>query len=175
MPGVRLVPPRREHARAWAKWRDEPLSQRYNPLSPTSVVELERRLNVVASRFDDYHASEFRWMVEYGGEIIGTVAVSQPSWAMGYAEISYMLGQAYHGRGLGTQAVALMIEKAFRESDLVRLFATISVENLASQRLVEKLGFVQEGRLREHYLIQERRVDEFVYGLLRREWLAQQA
>jgi ribosomal-protein-alanine N-acetyltransferase len=89
---------------------------------------------------------------------------------MGYSEIGYMLSESHQGRGLGTAAVSLFVAKIFRESSLDRLFATISVENAASIRLVTRLGFTREGLLREHFLIEGRRVDELVYGILRREW-----
>jgi ribosomal-protein-alanine N-acetyltransferase len=48
--------------------------------------------------------------------------------------------------------------------------AYVATDNTASWRLLERLGFCREGLLREHYVIQDRRVDEFVYGLLRPEW-----
>ena len=51
-----------------------------------------------------------------------------------------------------------------------REIAHIAEENVASQRLIEGVGFYHEGTLREHYIIQGRRVSERVYGLLRDEW-----
>jgi ribosomal-protein-alanine N-acetyltransferase len=109
-------------------------------------------------------------MVQLGDEVIGTLSAMNPSWGMGYIEIGYMLAASHHGRGLGTRAVALLVAKLFRETELYRIFATISVENIASIKLLERLGFIREGVLREHYLIQGRRVDEAIYGLLRHEW-----
>jgi len=109
-------------------------------------------------------------MVELGGDVIGTVSAMNPSWAMGYVEIGYMFGERYHGRGHGTRAVTLFVEKIFRETDLHRVYATVSVENTASIRLLERLGFTREGIMRQHYLIQGRRIDEIIFGLLRHEW-----
>ncbi len=167
---VRLVPIRAEHAAAWREWREQPSSQRFNPLLHFSVEHLTRRiLTSCTSDLADRTRSEYRWLVEFGGEHIGTVSIEQPSWRMGYAEIGYMMGEKYHGRGLGGRAVALFVEKLFGETDLHRLYASIAQDNVASRRLAERLGFVREGRLRQHYLIQDRRVDEIVYGLLRHE------
>lgn len=170
MTRLRLIPPAKSDAAAWAAWRNEPLGRRFNPLKPSAIEVLERRLEACSSDLRDRTVSEYRWMMEYGGELIGTVALSGLSWSMGYAEISYWLAEAFHGRGLGSRAVAMLLDLVFAESELERLSALISRENLASKRLIERLGFTLEGCLREHYLIQGRRVDVLVYGLLRREW-----
>lgn len=168
---IRLVPMGVEHAAAWHRWREQPSSQRYNPLFPLTVADLTRRLSTICTgQLADRTRYEYRWVVALGGEAIGTVATERPSWNMGYAEIGYMLADTHHGKGLGTRAVALFVDKLFRETNLHRLFALISSENIPSMRLVERLGFTREGQMREHYIIQGRRVDEMMYGLLRREW-----
>jgi ribosomal-protein-alanine N-acetyltransferase len=170
---LRLVPGRPEHAPLWHRWRSEAASQRFNPLFQLTVDELAHRLkNVCSSDLFERRRSEYRWMIECGTEIIGTVSAMNLSWSMGYVEIGYMLGEEHHGRGHGTRAVALLVEKLFGETRLHRVYATVSVENDASIRLLERLGFTREGVMREHYLIQGRRVDEVIYGLLRPEWEA---
>ncbi len=168
---LRLVPARAEHAPLWHRWRGEPASQRFNPLFPLTVEELERRLRTYwSSDLADRRRTEYRWMVEVDGEVVGTVSAMNASRGMGYVEIGYMLAESHQRRGLGTRAVALLVEKLFRETDLHRVYAVVSVENAASIRLLERLGFTREGVMREHYLIQGRRVDEIIYGLLRHEW-----
>ena len=52
-------------------------------------------------------------------------------------------------------------------TDLRKLLAMVHVDNIASCRLLERLGFQREGLLREHYLIEGEPVDEVLYGLLR--------
>jgi len=168
---LRLAPMRPEHAPHWLRWREQPASQRFNPLLHLPVEHLARRLSAACtSDLSDRARGEYRWLVEEGRAPVGTVAATNVSWGMGYAEISYMLDEARHGRGLGTRAVALLVEKLFRETDLHRLYALISPENTPSVRIAERLGFTREGLMRQHYLIQGRRVDELVYGLLRHEW-----
>ncbi len=168
-----LVAARPEYAALWHAWRSERASQRFNPLFPLSVEELARRLaNYIGSDLSDRRRPEFRWMVEADGIIVGTVSAMNPSWNMGYVEIGYMLGEQYHGRGFGTRAVSLLVDKIFRETNLHRIYAMVSVENEPSIRLLTRLGFAREGMMREHYLIQGRRIDEIIFGLLRHEWNA---
>jgi ribosomal-protein-alanine N-acetyltransferase len=168
---LRLVAARAEHAPAWMRWRNEAASRRFNPLLPLTVEELARRLSsYYGSNLKDRTRAEYRWMVQFGDEVVGTVSASNASWSMGYVEIGYMLAASHQGQGLGTRAVRLLVDKLFRETDIHRIFATVSVENEPSCRLLTRLGFAHEGTLREHYLIQGRRIDEAVYGLLRHEW-----
>ena len=168
---LRLIPARPEHAALWHRWRGEADSQRFNPLFDLSVEELARRLKVLGEGdISERRRTDYRWMVECGAEVIGTVSAMNISWGMGYVEIGYMFGEEHHGRGLGTRAVALLVDKLFGVAGLHRVYATVSVENHASMRLLERLGFRREGVMREHYLIQGRRVDEVLYGLLRHEW-----
>lgn len=171
IPSLRLIAALPQHAAAWVQWRGEAASQRFNPLLPLATEELASRLSgYYSSDLRDRARTEYRWMVTLGDELIGTVAAMNPSWSMGHIEIGYMLAASHHRRGLGTRVVALLVDKLFRETELHRVFATVSVENVASLKLLERLGFIREGVLREHYLIQGRRVDEVLYGLLRHEW-----
>jgi RimJ/RimL family protein N-acetyltransferase len=84
--------------------------------------------------------------------------------------ISYWLGPGARGRGLATSAVRLLASWAFDELDLARLALLAEPDNVASQRVAERCGFVREARLRSY--AQSRagaRVDSLVYGLLRDE------
>jgi ribosomal-protein-alanine N-acetyltransferase len=167
---IQLVPPRSAHAHLWYEWRNEPAAQRFMPIDPWSVDALRKRILASVPDLADHEKQEHRWIVQWQGEHVGIVGLLRPAWRLGYAELSYHLAQAYHRKGIATRAVTALIDRVFEETALVRLFAFISVDNRASRRLAEKLGFVHEGTLREHFLIQGRRVDQCVYGLLRREW-----
>ena len=167
---VELIAARPEHAAAWGEWRAESASLRYNPLRSLSVPEIEERLGRVGQDLSNHDCTEYRWMVTERGVVVGTVAVMSPSWSMGYAEIGYQVGARHQGRGLATAAVRALVEKLFSETDLHHLLAHVAVGNEPSRRLLQRLGFHQEGTLREHYLVEGRRTDEAVYGLLRQEW-----
>jgi RimJ/RimL family protein N-acetyltransferase len=64
------------------------------------------------------------------------------------AEIGYWLGRDFWGRGLATAAVRAVTDHAFRGHGLVRVYATVFAENAASVRVLEKVGYRLEGRLR---------------------------
>lgn len=86
------------------------------------------------------------------------------------AELGYWLGADATGRGLATRSAALGVRHLFEAEQLNRVEMQCGVENLASRRVAERLGFTLEGIRRESHWITHRFVDHAVYGLLRREW-----
>jgi ribosomal-protein-alanine N-acetyltransferase len=167
---VKLIAPRALHAKMWFAWRSEPQAQRYMPIEPWSVNALKRRLLASTPDLADEEKQEHRWIVQVGAESAGIVSILRPVFLQGYAEISYHLADAYQGQGIGTEAVAQLVDYVFEQTELARLFALISIGNRPSRGLVEKLGFVHEGTLRRHFVVHGKRVDQCVYGLLRKEW-----
>ena len=88
------------------------------------------------------------------------------------AEIGYTLGREYWSQGYMTEALVALIEIAFGPLDLNRLEADIDPRNAPSARILERLGFVKEGFLRERWIVAGVVSDTALYGLLRKEWEA---
>jgi RimJ/RimL family protein N-acetyltransferase len=83
------------------------------------------------------------------------------------ANIGYWLARPYWGRGLMTAAARRFVQYAFERLEVTRLTAEVFSWNEASARVLEKVGFRREGRLRRHREKDGRLVDVFYYGLLR--------
>lgn len=64
------------------------------------------------------------------------------------ADFGYALSRAYWGRGLATEAARAVINEAFRLPGMARVWATCSLENIGSRRVLEKAGLEREGVLR---------------------------
>jgi ribosomal-protein-alanine N-acetyltransferase len=86
------------------------------------------------------------------------------------ATMGYCLDDAAWGQGFATEAAAALLRWAFDTLDLNRVQAAADTRNTASGRVLEKLGFVREGTLREDCIVEGEVSDSWVYGLLRREW-----
>jgi RimJ/RimL family protein N-acetyltransferase len=84
--------------------------------------------------------------------------------------LGYCLGEAACGHGYATEAARSVLEWAFDTLDLNRVQAETDTRNAASAHVLEKLGFVREGTLREDCVVDGDVSDSWVYGLLRREW-----
>jgi len=86
------------------------------------------------------------------------------------AEIAYAIGRRYWNQGLMTEAVREIIAFGFRVMQLNRIEARCDVPNIASARVMEKVGMTFEGVLRQHMFSKGVYVDLKLYSILRREW-----
>jgi [ribosomal protein S5]-alanine N-acetyltransferase len=87
-------------------------------------------------------------------------------------EFGYYIPAAKRHKGYGGIMIRLFIDKVFQDTkyELNKLYATTAGNNQASKGVLEKVGFKLDGRNREHYWIDGKRYDQYVYSLLRREW-----
>ncbi|MCV2489586.1 GNAT family N-acetyltransferase [Geodermatophilus sp. YIM 151500] len=105
--------------------------------------------------------------VRVEGRLAGQVTVDNiVRGALRSGHLGYWIDRAVTGRGLASLAVALVCDHAFGRAGLHRLQADIRPENLASQRLVERLGFRREGLLRRYLDIDGDWRDHYTYALL---------
>lgn len=74
------------------------------------------------------------------------------------------------GKGFMTEANRAIIEYGFENMDLNRIEAFTGTNNTASHKLLKKLGFKEEGLLREHYFKNNRIEDSLCFGLLKKEY-----
>ncbi|MBP2233380.1 RimJ/RimL family protein N-acetyltransferase [Azospirillum agricola] len=103
----------------------------------------------------------------------GSVAgryVAYPGRDAGVLELGYITVAQRQGQGVATECMAALVDHLFQNEGYRRLFAEIDAENAASTALIERLGFVREGCLREHETTHKGVCDTVVYGLLYREW-----
>lgn len=104
-----------------------------------------------------------------GGTAIGTLATTERR--TGVAEIGYLLARKHWSNGYATEAVTWLIDLLFSEGSR-RICADTDPDNEASNRLLAKLAFKNEGHLREEWLTHIGTRDSFVWGLLRNDWLS---
>jgi ribosomal-protein-serine acetyltransferase len=86
------------------------------------------------------------------------------------AEVGYWLDAGFVGRGLVTRAVTAMLDHAFGTLGLHRVGLRAVADNERSRSVAQRLGFTQEGMLREYVAFPGEQRDLVIYGLLAREW-----
>jgi ribosomal-protein-serine acetyltransferase len=106
----------------------------------------------------------------YQGNLAGAVRYHEIDGTNRSTELGYWLGAAFEGKGLVTTACQVMIDHAFNELDLNRVVISCTPENQRSRTIAEKLGFTQEGILRQSDWLKDGFVDQVVYGILASEW-----
>lgn len=110
------------------------------------------------------------------GKHIGNLTFQEINWSRGRAFIGYLLGdKAFGGKGIVTDAVMMAMYYGFTKLHFQRIHGTVSADHLASRRICEKVGLIEEGQMREHFLANGKPADLMVVGALRREWMTTHA
>lgn len=113
---------------------------------------------------------QVRFVVEADGTAVGTVSLFGFDLFAGYAEVGIALVPEARGRGIGSTAIARIVEFAFVRRNLRRLHLQAIESNRGAIRAYEKAGFVLEGRQREHAWVRGRYEDIVLMGILRADW-----
>ena len=133
----------------------------YNPLRQLSKGEIEKKY--------DKLGSEDKWFFieKKDGSKIGFI---QHLSVGSYWEIGYVLIPSERGKGYCTEAVQLMVDYLFLSKSTVKIQAATHVENIASQKILEKTGFKRDGLMRKEMMIWGKWADGYLYSILREEW-----
>ncbi len=106
----------------------------------------------------------------YENNLAGGVRYHEIDWSNRTTELGYWISGRFEGKGLVTKTCRVLIDYAFNELALNRMVISCAMENQKSHAIPKKLGFKQEGVLRQSEWLQDRFVDMVIYGLLAKEW-----
>lgn len=170
--GVLLRPPRTGDYSAWADLREHSRDylQPWEPAWPDDDLTraaYRRRLGVYAREMELGHAWPFFVFDLSGRTLMGAITLSNVR--RGVAEtgtLGYWVGQPFAGRGVATAALQAMTGFAFRSVRLHRLEASCLPANMASRRVLEKVGFLKEGEARAYLKINGAWADHILFGLV---------
>ncbi|HMY75459.1 MAG TPA: GNAT family protein, partial [Blastocatellia bacterium] len=148
----------REHLREWLIWVDR-----------TDSPEVTRQY---------IHDSKLRYenkeMMSGGiwlnGEYVGAIGVVVYEWHNQMLELGYWLSADQQGKGIITKVVTAMIDHAFNDLGLNRVEIHCADGNLRSRAIPERLGFHQDGVMRQGGLLNGKFVDKVIYSMLADEW-----
>jgi RimJ/RimL family protein N-acetyltransferase len=86
------------------------------------------------------------------------------------AELGYVLARKHWNKGYMTEAARALLDWAFQQPQIYRVYATTSVANIGSQRVMEKLGMTREGLLRRYIIhpnVSDEPVDSYLYAIIK--------
>jgi len=101
---------------------------------------------------------------------VGEIVFRVEDWQHQRAELGYRLSDTVAGKGVCTQAAHLLINYLFHEIGFFKVAAKCDPRNIASYKVMEKLGFKREAFFKGHYLMGNEWTDQYDYGLLASEW-----
>jgi RimJ/RimL family protein N-acetyltransferase len=152
-------------------WSNDP--EVVAPFDRFSADTLESFVRSVETAAADPRSLAPRYVIERRDAAgpIGYVGHYVPHPVLEFVDVWYVLGDpAARGHGYGREAVRLLVDHLYATTSFDRVGATCDVENAASYRLVEGLGFRREGTLRSALFHHGRWHDVYVYGITRAEW-----
>lgn len=104
------------------------------------------------------------------GELVGDLSLNWASEEHRQGELGFLVHPLHQGRGYATEAARPLLDFAFETLGLHRVRGTLEARNIASARVLEKLGMRLEGRLVENEWVKGEWQSELVYAILAREW-----
>ncbi len=106
-----------------------------------------------------------RFCIDIGGEAVGGIGIHRGKDVYRRtAEIGYWLAEEFWGRGIMTEVVTAVTEYSFANFDLLRVAGHVFSNNPASARVLEKAGFVLEGRMRQNVIKDGKVLDSLLYA-----------
>ncbi|TQV89610.1 GNAT family N-acetyltransferase [Aliikangiella coralliicola] len=164
-----LRPCRHDDLEAIKAYRQDPENCRFirPPESDQRIKE------IVNHQSSHWQLSVGYWnvlMICQADKVAGHVAFRIENWENWRGELGYRLNQKFSGQGLCTAAVRIVVNYLFSEFNLHKLIACCDPRNVASYRVMEKLGMKREGHFTQHFLNDGEWTDQYQYGLLHSEW-----
>ena len=153
-----LVNSSRSYLREWLPWVD---------LNKTSE-DTREFIKSAQQQYSDRNG--FHCCIKYKTKIAGIVGFHRIDWTNQTTELAYWLGEGYQGLGLMTKCCRVLTNYAFAFDNLNLNRVEIRANNLKSAAIPERLGFSQEGILREAEWVNNRFVDNIVYSMLQKDW-----
>ena len=154
-----LIDANREHLGRWMPWVE-------HEHEPADVLPFIRATRKQIADNDGLQTA----IVDPGGRIVGVIGFHNVDWLNRKTSIGYWLAAGAQGHGTMTEAVRALVDHAFDTWKLNRVTIQAAVENARSRAIPERLGFREEGVMREVERIGDRMLDDVVYAMLAADW-----
>lgn len=123
-----------------------------------------------ARLYPDKMPKEMMFRIEKDGKLIGEAGYKTIKWYNRKAELSIILIKEHQEKGYGKEVMTALLKYGFEKMNLHRIEAEVIAFNEASIKMIEDLGFIKEGTLREGKFSNGKYWDIYRYGLLRDEY-----
>ena len=127
-------------------WFGDPIVMRFTPMGPDkSIEDTKAKLRFFMEHHKEHGFSKWLISDRTSGIAIGDSGLLVLD-EYGWIDLGFRFAQAYWGKGLATEVASAWVRAAFDEFGLIRLGAFVHPENVASIRVLEKVGFKRERR-----------------------------
>ncbi|HEY1062654.1 MAG TPA: GNAT family N-acetyltransferase [Daejeonella sp.] len=144
-------------------------TDRFNTLGiPENIEQTAAIINLWLSENNKEKIQKFTFAVELieGKKFIGLIALNLGKEKFQTAEVWYKFHPAFWNKGYATEALKKIIDFGFKELKLYRIEAGCAIENIASIKVLEKVGMIREGQKRKVLPLKTGWSDNFEYAIL---------
>lgn len=168
---LRLRPLQDKDLMSVYEYRSDAYTNRYQGWIPRTPADMEQFLSMISTN-PDIPGTWYQLVIieSESGKLIGDIGLHFLNPVNKVVELGITLSRSYHGRGYATEALRALIALLFSDLKKHRLFASIDPDNIGSIRLFERLGFRKEAHFVKSLFLDDRWVDDTIYGLLAEEW-----
>ncbi|MGG0655290.1 GNAT family N-acetyltransferase [Rummeliibacillus pycnus] len=133
------------------KYASQQIVCQYQPWGPNTEQETQDFVTqvILDAKKDKRSRLVFSIVNKSNNRMIGAGEINIHDFQNREGEIGYIVNPAYWGKGIATEAAKLLIEFGFDQLNLHRIFATCDPRNIESSRVLEKIGMIKEGRIRD--------------------------
>lgn len=165
----------REDLKVIHKWQNDEDVMRLARSEPDHMISMEALTAEIEKniRGEDQMTRRYGIEEKSSKKLIGWTSIRVNSWANRYtsADIGLAIGEKnYWRKGYGTETVSLLLKESFEQMNLHRVGWWTYAENKGSIALAKKMGFKEEGRLRENAFFDDQFHDTIVFGLTKEEY-----
>ena len=149
---------------------DEELTKTTNWSAHKTIQDSENYLRTMIKRYSYNQASEWCMVLRATGKVIGTCGFV--SWVPKHysGEIGYSIARKYWNMGLTTEAIRSVIDFGFNVVKLNRIEAKCKIHNIASERVMQKVGMQLEGIMREGMYVKDKFHSLKIYSILLKDY-----
>lgn len=166
-----LRPVNKFDAEAIFRYRSDAITNQYQGWVPKTIDDAQTFLSKVAQKINLHDTwFQFAIILKENDELIGDIGIHFLDEENYQAEIGCTLAKDQHGKGIANEALKTTIDYLFKELKKHRITCSADPDNLASIKMIERLGFRKEAHFKQSILIDGEWVDDIVYGLLKSEW-----
>jgi len=155
-------------------YASKPDVTRYLPFGPNNEMDTQLFLKKVMDyQFQNPRCDyEFAVVLKKNNTLIGGCGIHVTSINNKEGSIGYCYDNEYWGKGYASESTKAIINFGFHKLNLHRIFGTCHPDNMGSAKVMEKVGMIKEGCLREHKLQKGKWRDSFIYSILDYEYTA---
>ncbi|HMK02725.1 MAG TPA: GNAT family protein [Ferruginibacter sp.] len=153
-----LVDDNRDYLKEWLPWVDK-----------MQTVE-NFKAYIADTKKCATEKTDFGYAILVDKKIAGRIGVHHINIMHRIGEIGYWLADGFQGRGIATKCCTALIQYGFTNLGLNRIEIKCATANIKSSAIAEKLGFKNEGTIREGELLHGKFIDLYLYSMLKSEW-----